>query len=125
MTEEEKSKGRKDWWEQDKLDTVGWAFAFIWGALVLLAGTTNFSMQYSWWDGWGVFFTGAGIITLIETVFRLLMPEYRYKWVGSLIFGCILLAFGLGAWESAGWIWILVLFAIGVIILREALVRKR
>jgi hypothetical protein len=121
---EKESGGSEEWWRQDKVDAVGWGVAFIWGALVLLAGTTNFTANYSWWDGWGVFFTGAAVITLIETVIRLQIPAYRGKWVGSLIWACILLAIGLGAWERAGWIWVLVLFAIGVIILREAFARK-
>jgi len=125
QNEEKKGKSREEKWQPDRWDAVGWAFAFFWGALVLLAGTTEFSTPYSWWDGWGIFFTGAGVITLIETVFRLLTPEYRYKWVGSLIFGLILLAIGLGTWEVWGWLWVVVLSAIGVIILREVLVRKR
>jgi hypothetical protein len=121
----EQLSNKKEWWQSDRVDAVGWGAAFIWGALVLLAEVTNFGANYSWWDGWGVFFTGAGVITLIGTVVRLQIPEYRGKWVGSLIWGCILLAFGLGTWESAGWIWVLVLFAIGVIILQAALTHKR
>ena len=90
-----------EWWRQDRLDTIGWAAAFIWAALVLLAETTGFAADYTWWDGWAVFFTGAGAITLTATLFRLLMPEYRRPWVGSLIFGLILLSVGIGDW--AGW----------------------
>lgn len=111
----------EDWWRNDRIDAVGWAVVFIWGALVLLAQTTNFAANFSWWDGWGVFFTGAGVIVLVETVIRLQIPAYRRKWVGSLIFGLILLGIGLGDW---GWFWPLVLFAIGVIILVSTLGRR-
>jgi hypothetical protein len=121
----EEEKRQDDWWRQDKVDAVGWGVAFIWGALVLLAEVTNFAEDYSWWDGWGVFFTGAGFITLIETIIRLQIPAYRGKWVGSLIFGLILLAIGLGTWGNVGWLWVLVLLVVGIIILRETLVRKR
>jgi len=123
--EKEKSSSEKEWWQSDRVDAIGWGAAFIWGALVLLVGVTNFATTYSWWDGWGVFFTGAGVITLVLTGIRLQIPTYRGKWVGSLIWGCILLAIGLGVWETAGWLWVLVLFAIGIIILRAALTRQR
>jgi len=121
----EEEKKREDWWLQDKIDAVWWGVVFLWGALVLLAETTGFAEDYSWWDGWGVFFTGAGGITLIGTIIRLQMPAYRAKWVGGMIFGLILLAIGLGTWAVWGWLWILVLFIVGIIILREAFVRKR
>jgi hypothetical protein len=124
MEEEKKVSHKDDWWQQDKVDAVGWGMAFIWGALVLLAEITNFMTNFNWWDGWGVFFTGAGVITLIGTVIRLQMPAYRAKWVGSLIFGLILLAIGLGTWEVWGWLWVVVLFFVGIIILREVFVRK-
>jgi len=123
--EKGKSSSEKEWWQSDRVDAIGWGAAFIWGALVLLAGITGFTASYSWWDGWGVFFTGAGVITLIGTAIRLQIPEYRGKWLGGLIWGSILLAIGLGTWGSVGWLWVLVLLIVGIIILREAFVRKR
>lgn len=121
----ERSGHDDQWWRQDKLDAIGWAAGFIWGALVLLGETTGLSSDYSWWDGWAVFFTGAGAIVLIETVIRLLVPEYRSSWIGSLIFGLILLSVGLGDWAGWGWIWALPLFAIGVAILQSVLSRRQ
>ncbi len=124
----EKEEKRDDWeafWRQDRVDSVGWATAFFWAALVLLAETTNLAANFSWWDGWGVFFAGAGVITLVATAIRLQMPEYRAKWVASLIFGLILLSIGLGGWEGWGWVWGLVLIAIGVITLRRAFASRR
>ncbi len=124
MEEEAKSSSEKDWWQSDKVDAVGWGAAFIWGAILLLAEITGFTAEYSWWDGWGVFFTGAGVITLFLTVVRLQMPEYRSKWLGGLIWGSILLAIGLGTWTNMDWLWVVALASIGIIILREAFVRK-
>lgn len=46
----------KSWeeaWKTDRLDAVGWAALFIWGALVVLATNTSFQDDFSWWDGWG------------------------------------------------------------------------
>ncbi|MFQ5796645.1 MAG: hypothetical protein ACE5JP_16575 [Candidatus Bipolaricaulia bacterium] len=127
MITEERSEREawEDWCQQDRVDAIGWAAAFIWGAVVLLVGNTDFAANSSWWDGWAVFFTGAGVITLVETAVRLLVPEYRRFWVRSLIFGSILLGIGLEGLTDTSWFWALVLFAIGIIILRGAFARRR
>lgn len=130
--EQEKNSGSKDrcekewkgWWRSDRLDAVGWGAIFIWAALVVLAEPTNFESNFSWWDGWGVFFTGAGAIVLLQTAIRLLVSEYRSSWWWSLIWGVILLSIGLSTWEGWYWVWSLVLAAIGVIILRTAFARR-
>ncbi|UCD05658.1 MAG: hypothetical protein JSV98_11235, partial [candidate division WOR-3 bacterium] len=93
-------------WHRDRLDAIGWAAFLIWGALVLLAETTKFSTNFSWWNGWGVFFAGVGIIVIVGTVIRLLLPQYKRSAAGGFIFGFILLAIGLGGWA---WIWPLAL----------------
>jgi hypothetical protein len=120
---------REDWWHgcwrSDQLDRVGWAAIFIWAALVVAADSTSFHSNFGWWDAWGVFFTGAGVIVLAETVLRFLMPDYRARWSWTLIVGSVLLAIGLGTWESLEWVWALVLAAIGVAILRNAILRRR
>ena len=124
MEENDKSSSEKDWWQNDRIDAIGWGVGFIWGALLLLAGITYFTESFSWWDGWGLFFTGAGVITLLLTIVRLQIPEYRVKWVGSLIWGAILLAIGLGTWTDMGWLWVVALAVVGIIILKEAFMRK-
>ena len=112
----------EEWWRNDLVDTLGWAAAFIWAGLVLLAETKNYSAKFNWWDGWAIFFTGAGIIVLFEIVIRLLVPQYRKNITGSLILGLILLGIGLGALFNL--FWPLVLIAIGIIILIRAFVRS-
>lgn len=124
MEEEKKITDKDDWWHQDKVDAVGWGFVFILAALILLADVSGFTADYSWWDGWGVFFTGAGVITLVGTVVRLQIPAYRSRWVGGLIWGLILLAIGLGTWTNMVWLWVAALAIVGIIILRESLTRK-
>jgi hypothetical protein len=125
----ETRSNRNDWWHEcwrsDRLDGVGWAAIFIWAALVVAADSTSFQSNFGWWDGWGVFFAGAGVIVLAETVLRLLMPVYRARWSWTFIVGSVLLAIGLGTWESLEWVWALVLTAIGIAILRNAILRRR
>jgi hypothetical protein len=111
-------------WKSDRLDALGWAAIFIWGALVLLARTSNFETNLNWWDGWAVFFTGAGVIVLLKAVLRILVPEHRRPWVGDLICGLILLGFGLGDQVNWSWVWPVLLITIGLIILRRAFPRQ-
>jgi hypothetical protein len=121
--EEKEEKNREDWWAEwwrnDQLDALGWAAIFIWGGLVLLAQATNFAANFRWWNGWPVFFTGAGAIVLVEAVIRLLIAKYRRRVLVSLIFGFILLAIGLGSW-----FWIVLLFVIGLIIVISTFARR-
>lgn len=111
----------QEWWRQDRLDAIGWAAIFIWGGLIMLAETTNFAKGLTWWNGWGLFFTGAGIVVLLGTLIRQFVPGYHRSLAGGLIFGLILLGIGLGGWE---WIWPLVLVAIGITIFISALRRR-
>ena len=112
------------WGVPDRLDAIGWASVFIWGALVLVAYVTDFAERASWWDGWGVFFTGVGAIVLIGTAIRWLVPRYRRAGlVLGLVFGLILLGIGLGG--IALWIWPLLLGTIGIAILYRVFVRGR
>lgn len=125
MTEEVKSGGWENWcgWcrKGDRVDTFGWAAVFIWAGLVLLADITGFASGLVWWDGWGVFFTGAGIIVLVGTAFRTITPRYRRSVLGGLIFGTILLGIGLG--DIVSWFWPAALLAVGITILIKALGR--
>ena len=125
----ETRRSREDWWHQcgrnDRLDGFGWAAIFVWAALVVAADSTSFQSNFSWWDGWGVFFAGVGVIVLAETALRLLMPDYRAPWSWTFIVGSVLLAIGLGTWESLEWVWALVLAAVGIVILRNAILPRR
>ena len=93
----------EEWWQTDRLDAVGWAALFLWAALVVVAENTSFRDNFDWWVPWGVFWVGAGVIVLTETVFRTAMPRYRSKWGWTLFWGTAFLALGLG--ELVGPIW--------------------
>jgi hypothetical protein len=114
----------EEWWQQDRGDALGWALAFIWAALVVLAEVTGYAGNYSWWDGWGVFFAGAGAIMLGGTLIRMLVPEYSRPGVAwGLVCGAVMLGIGLG--DLAAWIWPLLLASIAGGILWNAFVRGR
>ncbi len=124
MSDKQNSKGGEfDWMLMDRIDGIWWGAAFIWGAIVLLFANTGWLRSAGWWDSWGVFFVGIGLVALLCTVVRLQVPEYRSKWLFSLVFGVILLAIGLGAWDAAWWFWVVVLLIVGAVTLRSALTR--
>jgi hypothetical protein len=76
-------------------------------------------------DAWAIILIGAGLIVLVEVAVRLLVPAYRRPVAGSIIFGVILLALGLGNIIGWGAIWPIVLITLGVIILARGLLRSR
>ena len=114
----------EDWWKTDRLDALGWAALFFWGALVVLATYTSFRDDFDWWDGGGVFFVGAGVIVLSQTLVRLVTPAYRSKWGWNLFWGTAFLSFGLGELASPAW-YALPLVAIAAVILKDAFAHSR
>ncbi len=123
--ESEKKKksieGWENWCRGDRVDAVGWAVGFVWAAVVIIATQTAITANIVWWDGWAVFFAGAGVIVLIETAVRLLLPVYRKGIAASLIFGFILIGFGLGGLIGWVWVWPVVLVVVAATILKSAL----
>ncbi|MEE9464863.1 MAG: hypothetical protein V3W14_04730, partial [Candidatus Neomarinimicrobiota bacterium] len=72
------------------------------------------------------FFTGAGVMAIIESLFRLQMPAYRRKWGANMIWGLCMLAigFGIAGWQGFEWFWVIVLAVIGLVILRSAFTKN-
>ena len=128
--EEKDEKGRGEGWEEkwrlEPVDAASWAAIFIWAGLVLLAENMGFWANLSpRLEAWSIGFIGAGVIVLLGVLVRLLVPAYRRPVTGSLIFGVILLAIGLGDLIGADVVWPLVLIAIGAGILLRGLLWRR
>ncbi len=125
---EKEEKEEKSWdekWRRDPLNAAAWAGILIWAGLVLLADNLGLLVRFERLEAWALIFIGAGLIVLLEVLVRLVVPEYRQPVTGSLIFGVILLAIGLGDLVGAGVVWSLVLIAIGAAILLRGFVRRR
>jgi hypothetical protein len=124
---EREMETREEWKDicvEDRGDAIGWAAVFIWGALILLAEITSFAESFGWWDGWGVFFVGAGTVVLLGTAIRSLVPEYwRQGLEWGWICGFVMLGIGLG--DIAVWVWPALLTAIGITILYRVFVTGR
>ena len=108
-----------EWWKSDRLDTMGWAALFLWGAIVVVGTYSSFSEGFDWWNGWGVFFIGAGAIVILEAALRLAVARYRSKWGWTLFWGTGFLAVGLAEFTTQIW-FALPLAAIAVIVLAGA-----
>jgi hypothetical protein len=123
---EKEEKGNwEEKWHRDPLSTARWAVIFIWAGIALLANQLPLIAELGWLDGWGLAFTGAGIIILLEIVVRVLVPAYRRPFGGILIMAAAFLGIGLGdlfGWEVTG---ALVLIAVGVGVLLRSFMRRR
>jgi hypothetical protein len=126
--EKQEEKEEKTWdekWRRDPLNAAVWAGILIWAGLVLLAENMGLLTRFERLEAWALIFIGAGLIVLLEVVVRLVVPEYRRAVTGSLIFGVILLAIGLGDLVGTGVVWSLVLIAIGAAILLRGFFLRR
>lgn len=126
--EKEEEKQEKSWeekWRRDPIGTLTWALIFIWGGVVLILETQNVMVDYPWWSAWAFFFAGAGVLLLLQALYRLASPAHRRGVTGALIFGFIFGGIGLGGLVGWEWVWPLVLFAIAAIILVTGFVVRR
>jgi hypothetical protein len=117
MEETQKSRRFLDWRPKDKGDTYAWGLILIWGALVILGGWLEFADKYTWWDPWGLFFIGLGIIGLAGSLIRFLINDIPNASLWDFVFGLFFLFLGLG--NKTGWIWAIALLVIGFSIIRS------
>jgi uncharacterized membrane protein len=117
--EADKSYEMRSWktiYKSGKLDVFGWGLIFIWGGLVLLADLIGYGNNFTWWDGWAVFFTGFGIIALIGGILAVKFRDYdKAGW--NFIISFIMLGLSLGTLFNTGWIIVLIPLVIGIIII--------
>lgn len=130
--EEKQEKEEKDrdqsWeekWRNDPLNAASWAAILIWAGIALLIENLGWLRGLEQLEAWNLILIGAGLIVLVTVAVRLLVPAYRRPVMGSLIFGLILLAVGLGEVIQWGALWPLVLIAIGVGLLARGLIKRQ
>jgi hypothetical protein len=119
---DEKERGEKT--RNDPLSVIAWASVLIWAGFVFLA--QNLLPGFlAGQDPWPLIFVGAGLIFLLEALVRVILPEYRRPVGGTVIFGLILIAIGVG--DRIGWgvLGPLVLILIGAGIAVGAALRRR
>ncbi len=76
-------------------------------------------------DWWKYFIIGLGSLFLIEVVGSFIRPVYRRVKFGKLVAGLILISIGFASLTGIGNWWPLVLIAVGLAVLVNALFRRR
>jgi len=109
--EKGENEGWDEKWRNDPVNAAVWALILIWVGLVLLAENMNL-FRFEGLETWSIILIGAGLIVFLGVAVRLVVPAYRRPVVGSIIFGLVLLALGLG--DKFGWELILPLILIGI-----------
>ena len=106
----------------DRGDALGWALVLIWAGIVLLMDTTSIADNFDQWNGWSVFFTGFGVLAFLVISIRSLVTEFPSPSVWDVIFTLMML--GLGQGEKIEWIWPILPFAVGVMIIYGVITGK-
>jgi fatty acid desaturase len=114
----------EDFYKNGKGDAIGWAIIFIWAAIVYGLGLSGFTDSYSWWNGWSVFFTGFGVIVIIQSIMHIIANQQN-KAIGGFIFGFILIVIGLGGIVDTSWAWFIFLIMIAALILIGVFTHKK
>jgi len=124
-TEEKEEKSWDEKWRRDPLSAAAWAIIVIWAGVVLLADNLGL-FEDSIWEAWPLFFLGAGVILLLEVLYRRVVPAYRQPLWGNLVLAFVFLVIGVGQLVN-NWaiIWAVALIAVGGYILLSGLFQKR
>ena len=127
--------------ERDVLSTVTWAFILIWAGVAFLAVNQGWleklniplplyhdllPRQMDMFEPgiWSLIALGAGVIILLETVVRLLVPAFRRHLGGNLIVAAVFIGLGLSNWMGWNVVWPIILIAVGLVILIGGFTRR-
>lgn len=119
--EEREEKAYEEKWARDPLGAVFWGLILILAGIFLFAATQGWILWENWW-AW--LLLGVGVLVIVEGLVRWAMPAYRRPLGGRLFWGAIMIAVGLGGVLGLENWWPLILIAIGVVILVQALVGR-
>ena len=141
VVEKANKRARKYHNEKHNDDTVGsvaWAFILIWAGFIFLAENmgwlANIKLPLSTlpegWEitglgTWTLILLGAGVITLLAGIIKLILPRQRQVMSGTFFLAALFLGFGFA--NIYGWanVWPIVLIAMGLTALAGALVRSK
>jgi len=112
--------GSQEKWQRDPLSTIIWAAILVMAGTVLLVDNLGI-LPFVQGRGWSFVFLGAGLLFLLEAAMRYLLPEFRRPIGGTLIFAAILIGIGLSGLGLGISIWALIIIAVGVSLLINAI----
>ncbi len=119
------TKEKSDWRKMcggygDKLEAIWFGIILLWGGAVALLTAGGYAATISWWDGGAVFFTGAGVITILALMNRNNNPAYAPPEKISYIFALFLLLLGVDGLTGWALFWPVMLVIVGGSILHDA-----
>ena len=120
--DEKDEKSQEEKWRRDPLGRVIFGLIVIAAGIMFLLASQD---KIAWDDWWAYFLLAIGGIFIFEVLIRSIMPAYRKPVFGKLIAGLVLIA--IGASNIYGLVsgWPLIIIAVGVMILFNALFRIR
>ena len=108
--------GLREFYESGKGDSLGWGLVFILAGSIVLLEMAGLVSGLEWWNGWSVWFLGAGLITLVGSAICLRVG-LTSKGGWGVFLSLILLALGIGGLAQVDVFWPFVLLGIGIMIL--------
>ena len=110
-------------WQQDSLSRTIWALILIMAGVLLLIVSMDspFLGGLGWFNVWGAIMIGAALLLGLEIAIRLISPTYARPLRGRIILALVLGFIGLSSFTNID-LWPLILIAIGLSVLYQALI---
>ncbi len=120
----EKSQMYAEKYRRDPLSGAIWAGMLIMAGVIFLADNLGYLPRIGNAQPWNWVLIGAGGLLLLEVVIRVASPDYARPIMGRIIFAGILMFAGLNGIINIEFAWPLILVAIGVAVLANAILRR-
>jgi hypothetical protein len=117
--------GSREHHPRHRIHTLFWASLLIWAGIVFTLDSSGHLPQLGHAGAWSWVFFGAGVLVLVAALWQNFSPADKRPGIGGYISGGILIIIGLSGFIAIKITWPLVLLAAGVILLGNALVRRR
>ena len=122
MCAEETTTNQKE--ERRRIEALYWAGVLIWAGLMFGADSLGWLPQIGGAGPWSWVFLGAGLYSLVGSIYRLSSPNYSTPPTSDYIWGAVFLLIGLGGFTTVKITWPLVLLVAGIVLLVRALARR-
>ncbi len=110
--------------ERQRIEGIYWAGVLIWAGLVFGADSIGWLPRIGGAGPWSWVFLGAGVYSLVGSLYRLSSTEHSSPPTSDYVWGVIFLLIGLGGFTAVNITWPLVLIVVGVVLLIRIVVRR-
>ena len=122
MSTEHNAISKKE--ERRRIEAVYWAGVLVWAGVVFGADQLGYVPQIGEAGPWSWVFLGAGLYSLLGSLYRLSSPNYSNPPMSDYIWGAVFLIIGLGGFTTLKITWPLVLVVVGVILLARVVIGR-